>query len=120
MKSILIIEDNPLLSGLYKAAFEKEKIEVFIAHDGSAGLELARTKKPNIILLDLMMVGISGFDVLKFLREDPVTKNVKVIILTVANDEKLKAKARSLGAIDYLIKSDLKVSEIVQSVSSHF
>ncbi|OGC62309.1 hypothetical protein A3J33_02985 [candidate division WWE3 bacterium RIFCSPLOWO2_02_FULL_53_10] len=115
---LLLIEDNPLLSGLYQSAFEKAGLEVEIAHDGESGLALARQGKPSAILLDLLMPGMSGYEVLEALKKDATTKNIRVIILTIINEKEAQEKARKLGAVDYLIKTDLELPEIVKRVVS--
>ena len=117
---LLLIEDNPLLVGMYKTAFERNGINVVFAHDWKTGIELAKEKKPDIILLDLLMPGIDGFEVLKKLKTDSETKDIKVIILTVIEEKKSMERVKKLGAIDYLIKSELKLNEIVERVSEHF
>ena len=115
---LLLIEDNPLLSGLYQSAFEKAGLEVEIAHDGESGLALARQGKPSAILLDLLMPGMSGYEVLEALKKDATTKNIRVIILSIINEKEAQEKARKLGAVDYLIKTDLELPEIVKRVVS--
>jgi len=115
---LLLIEDNPLLSGLYQSAFERAGLGVEVSHDGESGLALARQKRPHAILLDLLMPGMSGYDVLGALKKDAATKNIRVIILTVLDEKKAQEKARKLGAADYLIKTDLELPEIVKRVVS--
>jgi len=115
---LLLIEDNPLLSGLYQNAFEKAGFEVEIAHDGKIGLTLANQKNPDAIILDLLMPGMSGYDVLESLRKDPATKEIKVIVLTVINEKEAWEKTKNLNVSDYLIKTDLRIPEIVERVVS--
>lgn len=117
---LLLIEDNPLLVGMYKTALEKKGLKVLFAHDGETGIRVAKKQKPEIVLLDLLMPGIDGFEVLKRLKKDKTTSNIKVIVLTVAKDKQSQEKAKKLGAFDYLIKSDLKLQEIVKRVIAHF
>ena len=117
-KLILLIEDNPLLSALYQNAFEKEGIGIEVAHDGESGLALIRQKKPDAVLLDLLMPGMSGFEVLSALKKDTRTEHVKVIVLTIVKEKEAQEKARKLGAADYLIKTDLELPEIVKRVVS--
>lgn len=119
-KTLLLIEDNPMLIGLYKAAFEEQNVTVLTAHDGKTGVELTKIKKPNVVLTDFLMIGINGFDVLEALKADPETKDIKVIMLTIVSEQENKDKAKKLGAADYLVKSDLKVSEIVKKVMAYF
>lgn len=117
---LLLIDDNPLLRGMYEAAFANRGLKVFFAHDGESGIKIAKEQKPHVILLDLLMPGIDGFEVLKRLKEDPDTQNIKVVILTIIADQKHRTKAEKLGAHDYLIKSELKLNEIVERVMKHF
>jgi CheY-like chemotaxis protein len=105
---------------MYRAAFEKAGFEVAFAHDGETGLTLAADKKPDVILLDLLMPGMNGFEVLKALKANPATKKIKVIILTVVTDEESKHKADELGADGYLIKSELTLAQIVEKILSFF
>lgn len=115
-QKILLIEDNPILTELYRSALEEKKLEVLITHDGEKGIEIAKNQQPALILLDLLMIGIDGYEVLKKLKEADETKNIKVIILSVINDQASKDKAKKLGASDYLIKSEIEISEIVRAV----
>jgi DNA-binding response OmpR family regulator len=117
---LLLIEDNPLLVGMYKMAFEKKGVNVLFAHDGKMGLHLVKEKKPDIVLLDLLMPGMDGFEILKALRKDPATKRTKVIILTIVDDTKKRQKAEKFGILDYLLKSKLELHEIVEKVCSYF
>ncbi len=119
-KILLLIEDNPLLTGIYKTAFEKKSVEVLLAHDGESGIALAQNERPDVIVLDLLMPGIDGFEVLQRLKKDAQTKDIKVVVLTILTEEEAKAKAKKLGAVDYLIKSQLKLQEIVERVLAHF
>lgn len=119
-KLLLLIEDNPLLTGMYKTAFEKKGIQVLFAHDGEEGIELAKKERPDLVVLDLLMPGIDGFEVLKRLKRDAATKNIKVVVLTIVTEEESQEKAKSLGAVDYLIKPHLKLHEIVERVLRHF
>lgn len=118
-KTVLFIEDNPLLCGLYQIAFEKAGIATLVAHDGERGLELAKEKLPDLIVLDILIPGMSGFEILEALKKDAETKNTKVVILTVLVDDEIKKKAEALGAVDYMIKSELDLAEIVQRASKH-
>ncbi|HEV8601157.1 MAG TPA: response regulator [Patescibacteria group bacterium] len=115
---LLLIEDNPLLTGMYRAAFEKAGLDVAFAHDGETGLKLAKDKKPDVILLDLLMPGMDGMSVLRELKKDGTTSKIKVIILTVVTDDEAKKKAEELGADGYLIKSELTLAEIVKKILS--
>ena len=118
-KLLLLIEDNPLLTSMYEAAFEKADFEVIFAHDGEAGLALVKDKHPDCVLLDLLMPGIDGLTVLERLKKDDVTKDIKVIVLTVVTKKEDLEMAKKLGAIDCLVKPELTLAEIVERVISH-
>jgi len=119
-KVLLLIEDNPLLTGMYKAAFEKRSVAVEVAHDGNTGFDMAKQMKPEVILLDLLMPGIDGLEVLRLLKEDKTTKDIKVVILTIDATEENRKKAMNFGIADFLIKQEMKLNEIVERVLSHF
>ncbi|MEK7560435.1 MAG: response regulator [Patescibacteria group bacterium] len=115
-KLLLLIEDNPLLIGMYKAAFEKAGIDVLLAHDGEKGLTLAKEQTPDLIVLDLLMPGMDGLEILKRLRDDPTTKELKIVVLTIVARAEAEEHARRLGVLDYLVKSELKLHEIVERI----
>lgn len=117
---LLIVEDNPLLTNLYKAAFEKEGVEVLVAHDGETGFTLIKEKRPHLVVLDILMPGIDGFEVLARVKNDPEIAHIKVVMLTVISEQEAQERARKLGVVDYLIKSELMVQEIVDRVLKHF
>jgi len=116
---LLLIEDNPLLTGLYRAAFEKKGFEVIFAHDGESGLTLAKARKPHLIVLDLLMPGMDGYEVLARIKNDAETAHIKVVILTIINEKGAQKKAVKLGAVDFLVKSDLTLAKIVERIITH-
>ncbi|OGE78225.1 MAG: hypothetical protein A2751_03655 [Candidatus Doudnabacteria bacterium RIFCSPHIGHO2_01_FULL_46_14] len=117
-KKILLIEDDQDLAELYDEVLSA-KYEVEIAHNGKEGLELA-TKKPDLILLDILLPSMNGFELLKAFKKDPQIKNIPVIVLTnlgskhVDDDKKL---ALLLGAEDYLVKTYHQPQEILEKIS---
>lgn len=117
MKKILIIEDDESLLKAYRQMFKPEEIRIIGITSGQKGLALAKTEKPDLILLDIMLPGgINGFDVLEKLKADPFTKQIPVIILTNLDSEEKVAK--SIGARNYLIKSDTSKDEIVKLITN--
>lgn len=117
---LLLIEDNPLLVGMYKAAFENKGFAVIFAHDGEAGFKIAKKEKPDLILLDLLMPGLGGFEVLEMLKANKLTKGIKVVVLTIDDKIEDREKAMKMGAEDYLIKQELELQEIVERVAKKF
>lgn len=118
-KILLLIEDNPLLTDLYSAGFEKRGLEVFVAHNGEDGIKTIEEKTPDMVLLDIAMPGMSGVEVLEKIRVNPRTKDTKVIILTINDKEDIKQKAKELGVLDFLIKQELHLNEIIERVIAH-
>lgn len=117
---LLLVEDNPLLTTMYKTAFEKRGVNVILAHDGEVGYKIAKERRPHVIVLDLLMPGIGGLETLKKLKSDSDTKGIRVIVLTVVNDKKSESEAKKLGASEYLLKAELKLEEIVERVLKYF
>jgi two-component system, OmpR family, alkaline phosphatase synthesis response regulator PhoP len=101
MAKILVIDDEPSIVNLVTAYLKPEGYEVYTAADGNAGLKTARAFKPNVIVLDLMLPGIDGIEVLTQLRRE---SNVYVILLTAKTEETDKIVGLSVGADDYVTK----------------
>jgi len=116
MKTILFIEDESALQKTFGEVLGKEGCEMLSALDGEIGLKLAKEKKPDLILLDLVLPKIHGFDVLKKLKEDNETKDIPVIVLTNLEDIKDVGKALELGATTYLVKAQYSLEEVVEKI----
>ena len=104
-KKILIIDDEQDLVKLVKETLELEDFQVSCAHDGEGGLRKATAEIPDLILLDIKMPGISGFQVLERLKIDEATSHIPVVMLTTSTLRQDRDKAFDLGAVDYVIKS---------------
>jgi CheY-like chemotaxis protein len=105
MKTIFIVEDNPIISKLYRDKFLREGFQVEVAEDGLAAMRMLATLRPEIVVLDLMLPIMNGVDVLKYIRSTPDLKSVRVIILSGANMSDLAEGAAKLGAEQTLLKS---------------
>lgn len=116
MDKILIVEDDKFLRDLLEAKLIKENFPISIAIDGEEGLRKARDEKPDLVLLDLILPGMNGFEILKNMKENPETVNIKVIILSNLGQEEEVEKAMALGATDYLIKAHFTLEEIVEKI----
>ena len=116
---ILLVEDDESLASVYVERFEAEGFEVKHVANGEDALTNAIEFKPELILLDVMMPKISGFDVLDILRNTPETANVHIIMLTALSQEKDKEKAKQLGVDDYLVKSQVVIADVVDRVRYH-
>lgn len=115
-KQILVVEDDQFLRGLMVKKLESEDFDVMQAVDGESGLRLAREKKPDLILLDLVLPGIDGFEVLKQLKADSDTADMQVVVLSNLGQKDDIDRALSLGAKDYLIKAHFTPGDIVEKV----
>ena len=113
---ILLVEDDPFLLSMYATKFELEGFEVISADDGQKGLSLARENKPDIILLDILMPKMNGFEVLRELKANEQTRDIPVIFLTNLNQKEEVERALELGAVDYLIKAHFMPSEVVAKI----
>jgi len=118
-KKILLVEDDTTLSAVYRSRLELEGFDVREVHNGEAALSTTIEYRPDLILLDVMMPKISGFDVLDILRNTPETANVRVIMLTALSQPKDKTRAESLGVDEYLVKSQVVISDVVERVRYH-
>lgn len=116
VKTILFIEDESALHKTLSDALPKEEYEIVSALDGEIGLRLAKAKKPDLILLDLVLPKMDGFEVLEALKQDESTKDVPVIVLTNLEQMADIQKAIDLGARTYLVKSNYNLQEVVDMV----
>jgi len=115
-KRVLIVEDEKSLFEILKDKFEMEGFGVLIAENGAIGLEVALKELPDIILLDIAMPVMDGLEMLRLLRDDEKGKNLKVIILTNYGDMEKFVQAKELGVVDYLVKADWSMKDIVEKV----
>ena len=113
---ILLIEDDQFLLSMYVTKFQLENFEVVSASDGIKGLELAREVKPDIILLDILMPKLNGFEVLEKLKAGKKTAKIPVILLTNLSQKDEIERGISLGADDYLIKAHFLPAEVVSKI----
>jgi len=116
MKKILFVEDESALQKTFGERLSPEGYEVISALDGEIGLRLAKTKKPDLILLDLILPKVNGFEVLKELKEDKETKDIPVIVLTNLEGIGDVDKAIELGATTYLVKAQYSLEELVEKI----
>ena len=118
-RKILLVEDDTALASVYRSRLELEGFDVCEANNGEDALSLAVSEHPDLILLDVMMPKISGFDVLDILRNTPETTNIRVIMLTALSQPKDKERAEQLGVDDYLVKSQVVIGGVVERVRYH-
>lgn len=114
--TIVLLEDERTLARSMHDKLEKSGYKVQIEIDGALGLQRIQKAKPDIVLLDCILPGLGGLDVLKALRAKASTKATKVIMLSNVDDEKIKAAALRLGALNYLIKTQVSLSDIIEEI----
>ncbi|KKT26180.1 MAG: Response regulator receiver protein [Parcubacteria group bacterium GW2011_GWA2_43_9b] len=119
MKTILLVEDEPTLQKTLSLALTQEGYEVKSALDGEIGLRLARESKPDIVLLDLILPKMDGFEVLDELKKDEATKNIPVIVLTNLESTQDIEKALALGATNYLVKANYDLKDVIEKVKDN-
>ena len=115
-KKILVVEDDPMISSMYKTKFEAEGFEVLVAENGVIGLELAKKEKPDIIMLDVILPQLDGFSVLDQIKKDNAIKDTPVIMLTNLGTDEDKKKGEAMGALDYLVKASLTPGQVSEKI----
>ncbi len=113
---ILLVEDDPFLLNMYATKFELENFKVIVAEDGEKGVKLAMKESPDIILLDIILPKMNGFEVLKKLKDDKELSKIPVILLTNLSQKNEIEQGLAMGAKDYLIKAHFMPSEVVDKI----
>ncbi len=118
-KRILFVEDDDALAGVYLVRLQAEGFDVKRVANGEEALAAAISFKPDLVLLDVMMPKVNGFDVLDIIRNTPETANLKIIILTALSQESDKKRAEALGVDDFLIKSQVVITDVIDRIKFH-
>ncbi len=116
MTKIAIIEDDPVISQMYRMKFEADGFEVQLANNGKRGVALVEAFVPDMILLDLQMPEMDGTEALEIIRKNDWGKNIPVIVLTNLGEEESPKEIRALGIHSYIVKADLTPRQVVQRV----
>jgi len=115
-KVILLVDDDPSITDLYKERLEMEKFKVIVAKDGNEAIEKLSKEKPDLILLDIMMPKIGGLDVLDVIKSRESSKNIPVIMLTVLIHDEPQINSLIKGADDYVVKTKITPKELVEKI----
>ena len=115
-KKVLLVEDDETLATVYQQRLELEGFEVQHSNNGEDALVAATKFMPDLILLDVMMPKLNGFDVLDILRNTPQTRNIRIVMLTALSQPKDAERAKELGADDFLIKSQVVIGDVVARI----
>lgn len=113
---IISIEDDKYLSSSLKLWLEINNFEVIVAYDGKEGIEKIKAEKPNLVLLDLMLPIMDGFQVLEEMKKDSEMKSIPVLLLSNLSQNPDIQKAKEMGVSDYLVKADVSMKDIVEHV----
>lgn len=116
MSKVMLVEDDKSLREIYSIRLVAEGYDIVSASDGEEGLALAVKEKPDLIIADVMMPKISGFDMLDILRSTPETAGVKVIMMTALSSDDQRQRGEALGANRYLVKSQVGIEDVVNTV----
>ncbi len=119
-RSVLIVDDEESLVNVLSRKFQDEGITTYTAFNGKQALEVALEKHPDVILLDIMMPEMDGFDVMRHLQEDEWGKIVPIILLTNSSSIDTVAKAVSSGMSEFLVKTDMRLDDVVSKVKERF
>ncbi len=116
MTKVMVVEDDAALREIYSIRITAEGYEVISAGDGEEALAMAGREKPDLILSDVMMPKISGFDMLDILRNTPETANIKVIMMTALSADDQRLRGERLGCDRYLVKSQVGIEDVVNAI----
>lgn len=116
MSKVMVVEDDASLREIYSIRITAEGYDVVSAGDGEEALAVAVREKPDLILSDIMMPKISGFDMLDILRSTPETAGIKVIMMTALSGDDQRQRGERLGADRYLVKSQVGIEDVVNAI----
>lgn len=118
-RGILVVEDEPFLVDAYRVKFAKEGVPARFVSDGMEALALLRGEPPALVLLDILLPGISGFEILKAIKENERWKNVPVLVLSNLSQPKDVGRCMELGASEFIVKADTKINDIALRVKKY-
>lgn len=117
---VFVVEDDIFLVKAYQIKLEKEGVEVWTATDGKEALTFLEKQAPNVVMLDLMLPHLSGFDILTEIRKNEHWKDVPVIILTNLGQPQDAERCKQLGVADYIVKANTKINDVIEKVKKFF
>jgi len=118
-KKILVIEDEEIMVSLISRKLSQEGYDVYVARNGVEGLEMMRTVKPDLVLLDIVMRKMNGLEVMEKANEDEELKKIPIVIISNSGDSVEIKKIKELGAKDWLIKTEFDPKEVLEKVVQH-
>jgi len=118
-KKVLVAEDDSFLVKAYETSLSGAGFSVEIAHDGIEAIKSLKKDLPDIVLLDLVMPRMDGFDVLEEMQKKPEWKKIPIVVLSNLGQESDRDRSLKLGAVEYIVKSDFSLQEIVGLINKH-
>lgn len=115
-KTVLLVEDDIFLSSLLKTRLEKEGLQIVLAKTSDEALASLKQTQPNLILMDIILPGKSGFEAMELIKQDPAAASVPVMIISNLGQESDIARGKELGAVEYLVKAQTPIDELVKKV----
>lgn len=115
-KKILMIEDDNFMQKALRFTLQGDDYKIIVAVDGQLGIDMAKKEKPDLILLDIILPKIDGFDVLEKLKKDSIIKDIPVLILSNLGQKEDVEKGLKLGAVGYIIKAHFKLEDVVKKI----
>lgn len=116
MKRILLIEDDPFLVEIYATKFKESGFVIEVAKDGNQAISMLQESKPDLVLLDIVMPKMDGFEFLRRIKKSSDLMNIPAVFLTNLGQKEEVEKGLKLGAVDYLVKAHFTPSEVVERV----
>ena len=118
-KTVLLIEDDIFLSQLLTTRLQKAGVEVLKVFDGEAAIETLKTVKPNLMLLDIILPKKSGFEVMEEIHSNPMLQDGPIIVISNLGQDSDMARGKALGAVEYLVKAQTGIDELVEKIKSY-
>ncbi len=118
MKTILLVEDDPFIVDIYANQFKEEGFKIFVAKDGQMAIEKVKSVNPDLMLLDIGLPKMDGWEVLKILRQNPATKDLKVVVLSNNNIRDFAPESVDFKVIKYFLKVEVSPKEIADYIKS--
>ena len=116
MKSILLVEDDPFIVDIYNTKLKQAGFDVDIAQDGERAIDKLEEKKPDLVILDIVLPQVDGWEVLRRIKNNPDLKNLKVIVFSNLGQQEEIEKGIKLGSVKYLIKAHYTPSQVVEQI----
>jgi DNA-binding response OmpR family regulator len=115
-KILLLVEDEAMLSNLLRQRLEKENFRVIAAHDGAEAVKILKQEKPDLILMDIILPKMSGFEVMEAMKGDPTLQSAPVVVVSNLGQDSDVERGQSLGAIGYFVKAQMSIEDLVSKI----